>query len=147
MVQAETTIRQTDGVEQLSVVKMKTRKASRTGHLDDTILGLVGVWKLARSELRLTWADYDYRFRFYTIEDAESCTFGDQFAQIGSAEGHLAQCQPRTTLGCQHILEAVVDILQERQRDPDHTLANGPVIELILNVIRALEYRDIKISA
>jgi hypothetical protein len=145
MAQAEATLPQKD--HQLNVVKMKTRKASRKRHADDDILSILGVWKLTRAEMRLSWADFDYRSKFCTIEGAEGCSFENQFEKIASAEGYLISSQPRTTVGCQHMLEAVVDILQERLRDPENNLAKGPVIELILNVIRALECRDIKISA
>jgi hypothetical protein len=147
MAQSEKTIPQAGELTQLNVIKMKTRQASRKRHADDDILSILGVWKLARAELRLSWADYDYRSKFCTIEAAEECEFENQFDQIASAEERLISYQPKTTLGCQHMLEAVVDILQERQRNPENNLGKGPVIELILNVIRALEQRDIKLRA
>ena len=112
-------------------------------HADDLLLGIVGVWKLSRAELHLKWADFDYRSKFCTNEDVEGCSLGNQFSQIAGAEGQMVSLQPCTTVGCQHLLEAVVDILQERQRNPESNLGKGPVLELILNVVRALEQQDI----
>lgn len=123
-----------------------TGKPPRKQHADELLLGLLGVWKMARAELRLSWADFDYRSKFCTNEDAEGCDLGDQFERIRQAENQMVLSQPCTTVGCQHMLEAVVDILQERQRSPDKNLGKGPVIELILNVVRALEQRDVNLT-
>lgn len=122
-----------------------TGKSQRKQHADDLLLGILGVWKLARAELRLSWADFDYRSRFCTNEEAEECALENQFSQVANAEDHMVSIAPRTTVGCQHLLEAVVDILRERQCNPQNNLGKGPVIELILSVIRALEHRDINL--
>ena len=122
-----------------------TGKSQRKQHADELLLGVLGVWKLARAELRLSWAAFDYRSKFCTNEEAEGCDLGeigDQFSQMRQAENQMVLSQPCTTVGCQHMLEAVVDILQERQRSPEKNLGKGPVIGLILNVIRALEQHD-----
>lgn len=121
----------------------------KSQHADELLLGTLGAWKLARAELRLSWAAFDYQSKFCTNEEAEGCDLGeigDQFSQMRQAENQMVLSQPCTTVGCQHILEAVVDILQERQRSPDKNLGKGPVIELILNVVRALEQRDVNIT-
>ncbi len=43
--------------------------------------------------------------------------------------------------------DSVIDILMERLLRPDSTIADGPVIEMLTNVSKALALKDIKLKS
>lgn len=113
-------------------------------HPDGTLLELLSIWHLARAEARLEWAKYDRQTLFSTIEgNAASAVVTAALDQMAQAEGHIANMEPVTTCGVQHLLEAAAEILLTNKRNPEATMGEGPVIEMILNAARAAGKKDI----
>lgn len=131
---------------QANVVSI-TGKPQRKRHADDALLSLLATWKLARAKLRFEYAKADYESRFYSRDEEYNCEINDAFTQVSQASDHFADWKPKSTLGCQVMIDSVIDILLEGQRNPDSPLAAGPVIEMLLSVSGALALKDIKIKS
>lgn len=128
---------------QADIVHITSRS---TRHPDDILLTLVGTWKVARAEARLAWAKQDRATKFSTVEgnyDSPS----EALRVASNAQEHLADVEPTTTRGAQVLLEAVADIIVTSKLEPDMIFGEGPVLEILVNVARALSKQDIVLHA
>ena len=56
----------------------------------------------------------------------------------------LSMAKPRTMLLARELLGICVTILAYEGEDPEGTLAQGPVLEIVRNVISSLEHHDFR---
>jgi hypothetical protein len=66
----------------------------------------------------------------------------DALDLVAATEGHLANLEPRTTLGAMALIEAVIDIVSTNKVDPEASFGDGPVLEILVNVARSLSCKD-----
>ena len=88
------------------------------------------------------WARAKVKSCMGTIDTMPDEYVTDAVASMQYLEGLLSGWEPTTTYGAQALLEVAVEILAKRQVDPQHTLSNGPVLEIMANVMHALEHGD-----
>ena len=55
-------------------------------------------------------------------------------------EYQLAMAEPRTVLLARELLGIAVTILAYAGEDPEGTLAQGPLLDLVRNVVKSLDY-------
>lgn len=115
---------------------------TRDRHADETILSLVATWRVARAEAQLIWAKQDLDTLFSTRDFAADDAPSDFLDAVNEAESHLATMRPKTTLGAKVMLDVVLDILTHRAIKPEETLSEGPILEIVTNVARALGSSD-----
>ena len=61
-------------------------------------------------------------------------------------EGLLSGYRPRTLLLAQEMLRICVTILAHQKEDPKSTLAKGPVLKIIRNVLSSLGWLDAEMA-
>ncbi len=111
------------------------------------VLNLVAIWTVARAEARLAWAKHDSETDFSTKRADHPVEVPTKAMDDWSnAEQHLARVEPRTTLGAAVLLQAVADIVATQKTDPELNFAEGPVLEIILNVARALSRKEMRLG-
>ena len=107
---------------------------------DDFLLRQCAEWRAARAQQQKNWAEHDAATMWGTLPDAHIELDLDPLGQMKEIEGLLATDVgvPRTVLGARQMLGMALTILAHE--DPEGTLAEGPVLEIVRNVVRALEH-------
>jgi hypothetical protein len=97
-------------------------------------------WQEARGQQMAEWARHEKASQWGRNDD--SPLDFDALGRMHSAEHVLSGMEPRTAGGAQRMLEVAIEITAYREIDPEHTFADGPVLEIMRNVRRALARVD-----
>ncbi|MGE0153032.1 MAG: hypothetical protein AB7R90_10465 [Reyranellaceae bacterium] len=114
---------------------------------DDTLLAIVGRWKVARQSARLTWAKTDHNSLFGRIDDIDLLIAPSQeMITVDEMQKLMLTCEPKTVRGLLAMLSVAIDILEERERGPGRPFGKGPVLNLLRKAILALERTPLQTS-
>jgi hypothetical protein len=107
---------------------------------DDFLLRQCAEWRAARAQQQKNWAEHEAATMWGTLPDAYIKLDLEPLDRMKEIEGLLATDVgvPRTMLGARQMLGMAVTILA--YEDPKGTLAEGPVLEIVRNVVGALEH-------
>jgi hypothetical protein len=103
---------------------------------DGGYLELCATWHLSRAQQKINWATHDIATGYGTLPDAGIDLSLDPLYRMQQIEDTLALITPRTALLAQEMLRICIAILSHP--DPEETLGQGPVLEIIKNVKTAL---------
>lgn len=87
---------------------------------------------------RLSWAKQELDREFDTQPEGDTESPHNALEEIGICQSILSMEMPKTTLGCFALLKVAEQILLSQVEDPELTLAQGPLLEIVQNVARAL---------
>lgn len=104
---------------------------------DRGLLQLIGDWRIHRAQQLLNWAQFDLR---ESLDDQDNKADTDPLEMMKTLEDVLSRGRPKSMRGAIKILEVAHTILSYEH--PEDYMADGPVVEILRNVIRALEYCD-----
>lgn len=111
-------------------------------HPDDWLLSLAAEWRLARLNAQLRWAEGDSVSKFCTNEDRTVDPPSEFLDKMAEMAAHLSACEPKTTTGASVLVDVILDIMQAKQRGPEDTLAEGPILEMLVNLRASLQYTE-----
>jgi len=89
--------------------------------------------------MQKNWALYELAHGWGHLPEKDADADKEPLDRMNALEGYLSICQPRTVLLARELLRMCVTTLAHAHEDPESTLAQGPVLEIIRNVITALE--------
>lgn len=104
---------------------------------DRGLLQLIGDWRIHRAQQLLNWAQFDLR---ESLDDQDNKADTDPLEMMKTLEDVLSRGRPKSMRGAIKMLEVAHTILSYEH--PEDYMADGPVVEILRNVIRALEYCD-----
>jgi hypothetical protein len=107
---------------------------------DGWLLKWCAEWRMARAQQQKNWAEHELGNGWGHLEDSVKLDLSP-LHRMHQLEFHLSQCKPRTILLARELLGICVTILAHQNEDPDHTLSQGPVLEIVRNVIASLEFQ------
>jgi hypothetical protein len=109
---------------------------------DADSLGWVAEWRAARAQMQKNWAEYDLAAGWGTLPSDGIKLDSDPLERMKELEYRLAALEPQTMLLARELLRMAVTILAYTGEDPnpDSTLGNGPVLEIVRNVLASLEH-------
>ncbi len=90
--------------------------------------------------MQKNWAEYELATGWGTLPDAQVELDREPLERMHELEYHLSTAKPRTMLLARELLGMCVTILAFENEDPKGTLAKGPVLEIVRNVISSLEF-------
>jgi hypothetical protein len=108
---------------------------------DDWILKMCAEWRAARAQMQKNWAEHDLANGWGTLPDARIKLDSEPLERMHELEWHLSSAKPQTMLLARELLGMCVTILAYEGEDPEGTLAQGPVLEIIRNVISSLNHQ------
>lgn len=109
-------------------------------HPDQNLLEIAATWHVARLRAMLCWAESDKASLFGIRGDSLGSPSADLDIMRGAVDA-LAPGNPKTICGARELIRVALKILEERERDPDTVLADGPALPILRGVIAALDYR------
>ncbi len=107
---------------------------------DAYLLKWCAEWRAARAQMQKNWAEYELATGWGTLPDAQVELDREPLERMHELEYHLSTAKPRTMLLARELLGMCVTILAFENEDPKGTLAKGPVLEIVRNVISSLEF-------
>lgn len=113
-------------------VNLDARGSGQLGDDSDMVLKGVGKWRIARAKQQLFWSEHH-------DEDAvEPDT--TELSRMRDIEEELKELRPTKVRAVLALLNVAVEILAYQKRDPEATMAQGPVLELVRNAMDGLEW-------
>jgi hypothetical protein len=109
------------------------------GH-DAYKLRICAEWRALRARQEENWAREELASGFGHLESGDLDL--SPLQQMGSLEQHIAGFEPRTALLACELLRVCTTILARQKEDPECVMAQGPVLEIIRNVLEALRHLD-----
>ena len=126
-----------------NVIDMENRRegpetlTSKFGDYDAAYLEWCANWRILRAQQQINWAKHDLATG-WGILPAEGIGLSlDPLDQLRALEDRLVTVTPRTVLLAREMLGICVTILAHPE--PEANLAKGPVLEIIKNVLAALD--------
>jgi len=95
-------------------------------------------WRAHRAQQEKNWALEELASGFGHLESGDLDL--SPLEQMGSLEHPIAGFEPCTALLACELLRICTTILAKQKEDPEHIMASGPVLEIIRNVVKALEH-------
>lgn len=107
---------------------------------DDCLLKWCAEWRAARAQQQKNWAEYELATLWGTLDDMDIKLDTEPLSRMHKLESLLAGeiGRPHTVLAARELLGMVVTILAHE--DPKGTLAQGPLLEIVRNVVGELDY-------
>jgi hypothetical protein len=106
---------------------------------DDFLLRQCAEWRAARAQQQKNWAEHEAATMWGTLPDDDIKLDLEPLGRMKEIENLLAEIgKPRTMLLARELLGVCITILAHE--DPEGTLAEGPVLEIVRNVVEALEH-------
>lgn len=107
---------------------------------DADCLKWIAEWRAARAQMQKNWAENDLATGWGTLRTNGIRLDHKPLERMNELECHLANWKPQTMLLARELLQMAVTILAYRGEDPnpESTLGNGPVLEIVRNVADAL---------
>jgi hypothetical protein len=120
--------------------KTSTLKDKFGGH-DAFCLKMCAEWRAERAQMQKNWAEHNLATGWGALPDKSVELDQSPLDRMTELEYLLAQAKPRTVLLARELLRIAVTILAFRCEDPDPemSLGNGPVLELVRNVVASLD--------
>jgi hypothetical protein len=109
---------------------------------DDWLLRMCSQWRFVRALQQKNWAEHDEATLFSSLPDANIELDTEPLDRMKDLEFHISRMEPRTTMLARELLGVAATILAFSKEDPESVLAQGPILEIILNVKNALEHCD-----
>jgi hypothetical protein len=106
---------------------------------DDNYLKWCAEWRASRAQQQKNWAEHNAATMWGTT-DKHIELDTDPLDRMHQLEWHLAMAEPRTMLLARELLGIAITILAHGGEDPDATLAQGPVLDIVRNVVKALDF-------
>ena len=106
---------------------------------DDWILKMCAEWRAARAQQQKNWAEHELATGWGCLPDEGALLDLEPLSRMQDLEYHIAQSEPRTILLARELLGICVTILAHQYENPEHTLSDGPVLEIVRNVVKSLE--------
>lgn len=113
---------------------------------DDWLLRMCSQWRFLRSLQQKNWAEHEEATLFGNLPDAGIELDTEPLHRMKSIEGDIADMEPRTIMLARELLGVAATILAHATEDPRAALAEGPILEIIVNVKKALEHCDGRMS-
>jgi hypothetical protein len=107
---------------------------------DEWVLTKCAEWRMARAQMQKNWAAHDLANGWGTLPDAHIELDREPLARMHEIESLIDMCEPRTILLARELLGICVTILAFAYEDPEGALAEGPVLEIVRNVISSLDH-------
>lgn len=107
----------------------------------DFDLDIIARWHIAHRKAQLRWAEMDLQSRFDTREKTLDADY-EALQEMERAEALIADHEPRTVEGARRFIEMALTILEHRESHSEHTLSQGPVVQIIQNAFNALDWLD-----
>jgi hypothetical protein len=97
---------------------------------------------MARAQQQKNWAEHEAATMWGTPPDRDIKLDSQPFDRMKELEDRLAQVKPRTILLARQLLGIVKTILAYKGEDsnPGNYFADGPVLDIVHNVLELLEY-------
>jgi hypothetical protein len=114
-------------------------------HPDTLLLSVVALWKRARAEARLEWAKLNEKTNYHTVS-ADHPTPHEALDLVAGTEAQMPMLEPRTSLGAMALLEVAIDIVSTKKTNPEASFGDGPVLEILVNVARALSCKEVPLK-
>lgn len=116
---------------------------SSGGEIIGPILTMICDWRMERGAFQKAVALFDQSTNFGRLADADDLPSGShEFENMRSVMGLLATARPGTIAEAREILRMVIEILAWREVDPGSPLSEGPLLELVRNVLHRLDRTD-----
>jgi len=107
---------------------------------DAWMLRICAKWRALRAQQEKNWAENEVATGWGSLK---SCDFDrTPLEQMAALQHHLAGFKPRTVLLARELLRICMTILARQKEDPEHVMADGPILEIVRNVVAALEFLD-----
>jgi hypothetical protein len=109
---------------------------------DEWIFRAVCNWKIARAKQQIAWAEHEQATLLGHRSDKGISLDLGPLDEMQTIEFHLSRFVPDTVLTARALLGMAVEIMAYESVDPEHHFANGPVLDIVRNCLRALEHLD-----
>jgi hypothetical protein len=96
-------------------------------------------WRAARAQQQKNWAEHELAAGWGYLPDKGIELSLEPLDKMHELEYHLSRTEPRTILLARELLGVCVTILAHETEDPEHILAQGPVLDIVRNVIKSLD--------
>lgn len=98
-------------------------------------------WRAARAQQQKNWAEHELATMWDTVPNDNIELDTEPLGKMKDLQEILATDvgRPHTLLGARELLGVVVTILAHE--DPGSTMAKGPLLEIVRNVVSALEFQ------
>ena len=108
-------------------------------HEDDWFLKWIAEWRLMRYRQEIAWTEHNWRTRWGTRDDRDIPPVDtESLDRMSELQERFMMFEPRSALAARELLGVAVEILAYDKRDPGATLAQGPLLEIVRNVMKAL---------
>ncbi len=107
---------------------------------DATWLKMCASWRAYRAQQQFNWASNDRVTMFNTDGDAEIDL--EPLGHMQTIEQTLGEITPRTAILARELLRVALTILAHGQEHPEGYMSQGPVLEIVRNVVKSLEWLD-----
>ena len=99
-------------------------------------------WRVARARQQKNWAEHQAATMWGTLPDNHSPELDlSPLERMKELENLFAEIgKPRTMLLARELLGVCVTILAHAHEDPESTFAQGPVLEILRNVLNSLDW-------
>jgi len=105
---------------------------------DDGYLKFCAEWRAARAQQQKNWAEHDAATMWGTLPDAHIDLDTKPLTHMKELEDILGEVEPRTVLLARELLGIAITILAHENRES--YLAQGPLLDILRNVVHSLEY-------
>jgi hypothetical protein len=126
-----------------AVTNLSSKRAPNSGFGENDLLGLklCADWRIARYQQQINWTKYDLAST-WGMSSTDASPDTDPLKRMKKIEGYLAEEAPNVMLHARELLNVCITILSHAYEDPDGRLADGPVLEILRNVVLSLDYCD-----
>lgn len=108
---------------------------------DAWLLGACARWHIARAQQKINWAQNDVATGYGHFNFAHTHLVDTTpLDEMRETELHLANGVPRTITTACELLGICLEIMNQRNIDPESTMSEGPVIEILRNVLSSLDH-------
>lgn len=104
---------------------------------DRGLLEMIGDWRIHRAQQTLVWAQNEQR---ESLGDTSYEVDTNELGMMKTLEDLIGAAEPKSMRAVVKMLGVAHTILSHE--DPKAYMADGPVVEILRNVIEALEYCD-----
>lgn len=107
---------------------------------DDWALQMCARWRMERAQQQRIWAEADLKFGWGFLVAPGFDIDTAPLDRMHWLQEQLSIVEPRTMLLACELLRLCATILAYEKVDSESTLAHGPVLEIVRNVLNALEH-------
>ncbi len=107
---------------------------------DDWLLALCAQWRAARAQQQKNWAEHALATGWGTLPDADIELDLDPLARMRELQSQLENVEPRTILLARELLRIALTILVHQREDAESPLSDGPVLDVVRNVLSSLDW-------